>query len=92
MKELLPKRLEKFNLELAEDKTKMIKFDKYNPESSEKFDFLGFTYYLGKSRKGFYTPKVKTSKKKFRAKIKEYKEWIKRNRMLKVKDITQNLT
>lgn len=87
MKELLPERLKKFNLELAEDKTKLIKFDKSNPRDSKTFDFLGFTYYIGKSTKGFYIPKVKTSNKKYRAKIREYKEWIKENRNLKAKDI-----
>ena len=87
MKELLPKRLEKFGLELAEEKTKLIKFDRNNPRNSKTFDFLGFTYYIGKSTKGFYIPKVKTSKKKYRDKLKEYNNWLKQNRNLKAKEI-----
>ena len=65
----------------------MIIFNKRNPDNSKTFDFLGFTYYVGKSRKGFYIPMLKTSNKKYKAKIKEYKEWIKQNRTLKVAEI-----
>lgn len=52
------------------------------------FDFLGFTFYWGKSRSGIITPKVKTSKQRLRSKVKKMKEWIKgkRNEM-PLKDI-----
>ena len=39
MRELLPERLKKFNLELAEDKTKLIKFYRKQPKDSGTFDF-----------------------------------------------------
>ena len=50
----LASRLKKFNLEIAEDKTKIIPFGKFAEENSKKnrkwktptFDFLGFTHYL----------------------------------------------
>jgi RNA-directed DNA polymerase len=47
------------------------------------FDFLGFTFYIGKSRNGRSIPKVKTSGKKFRAKLNNVKDWCKatKNRM-----------
>ncbi len=41
------------------------------------FDFLGFTHYCGKSKYGKFRVKRKTSKKKFKLRIKEFKEWIK---------------
>lgn len=82
----LGKRLAKFKLEINEDKTKLVSFSKADaargiPQGA--FDFLGFTFYLGKSRKGRILPKVKTSGKKFRAKLKNVKEWCKsvRNRV-----------
>ena len=59
------KRLAKFKLEMNMDKTKLVKFSK-----REAFDFLGFTFYLGRSNGGYVIPKVKTSGKKFRAKLK----------------------
>ena len=43
----------------------------------ETFDFLGFTHYCGKSKNGKFRVKRKTSKKKFRVKLKEFKMWIK---------------
>jgi len=46
------------------------------------FDFLGFTHYCGKSKNGKFRVKRKTSKKKFRAKLKEFKIWIKAVRNL----------
>lgn len=43
----------------------------------ETFDFLGFTHYCGKSRDGKFRVKRKTSKKKFRGKVKEFNQWVK---------------
>lgn len=91
-KEILPNRLKKFKLELAEDKTRLIAFGRFAQENSkngkpETFDFLGFTHYCSKSKKGFFRVKRKTSKKKKKSKIKEFKVWIKENRHLRLKDI-----
>jgi len=46
----LPKRLAKYKLKLNEDKTKIIKFNRFEKENSRSFDFLGFTFYLGDQR------------------------------------------
>ena len=43
----------------------------------EAFDFLGFTFYLGKSRKGQTIPKVKSSGKRIRSKLKKVNDWCK---------------
>lgn len=77
-------RLAKFNLEIAEDKTKIIRLNKGNNDSDKdgnSFDFLGFTHYVDKDK---YV-KVKTSKKKFRASLIKCKIWIRENRTLPVK-------
>jgi len=47
---------------------------------AETFDFLGFTHYCGKNRYGKFRVKRKTSKKKFRAKVKKFNQWIKAER------------
>jgi group II intron reverse transcriptase/maturase len=81
-------RLKKFNLEIAEDKTKIISFgrfaEKYAKQKGnskpETFDFLGFTHYCGKSKQGNFRVKRKTSRKKVQGKLKESKEWLKKNR------------
>jgi RNA-directed DNA polymerase len=82
--EQLKKRLAKFNLELAEDKTKIMNFGRYAEEECKKvgirkpetFDFLGFTHYCSKSAKGYFRVKRKTSKKKYNASLKKFKSWL----------------
>ena len=91
----LKERLRKFNLEIAEDKTKIISFGKFAERESRKngngkpptFDFLGFTHYCSKSKQGEFRVKRKTSMKKVRAKLKQSKEWIKANRHKDIHDI-----
>lgn len=83
IREVLNKRLAKFKLKLNEEKTKMVKFSKRKTcqgVRQETFDFLGFTFYWGKSRRGYYVPKVMTVRKRLRDKLKKVKEWIKRER------------
>jgi RNA-directed DNA polymerase len=77
IKSALSNRLVKYGLEMNEDKTKLVKFSKrkQRTEKQETFDFLGFTFYIGKSQKGFYLIKVKTNSKRFRAKLKKVNDW-----------------
>ena len=63
---VLGKRLEKFGLETAPDKTRLIQFDQ---SSKQRFEFLGFEFYWGKSRKGKICLKRRTSRKKYRASL-----------------------
>lgn len=80
IKLVLAKRLGKFNLKLNVDKTHCVSFSKQQKRNGIKqgtFDFLGFTFYLGRSTTGTMIPKVKTSKKRLRGKLKELTEWIK---------------
>lgn len=82
--EHLKTRLAKFGLELAEDKSRILPFGR-NSETTETFDFLGFTHVNGKTRNGKYTVGHKISKKKkkvFKAKL---KKWIKENRNSDIK-------
>lgn len=82
----LMSRLKRFNLDMNTDKTKIIPFDKNSTTRGGKagtFDFLGFTFYWGKSKRGHPIPKVKTDGKRMRAKLKRVNEWAKyiRNRV-----------
>lgn len=84
----LQKRLKKFNLEMAKDKTKIIPFGRFAQENCKRkglkkpqtFDFLGFTHYCSKSKNGHFRVKRKTSSKKVQSKLKKSKEWLKANR------------
>jgi RNA-directed DNA polymerase len=81
-------RLKKFNLEIAEDKTKIIPFGRFAEQNANQqgrnkpatFDFLGFTHFCGKSKQGKFRVKRKISRKKVQGKLKETKEWLKSNR------------
>jgi len=74
----LTKRLEKYGLKLNQEKTRLLTFSKRaysHGKEQEVFDFLGFTFYIGRSRKGFTLPKVKSSGKRLRSKLKRVSEW-----------------
>ena len=80
VKAALGKRLTKFKLRMNEDKTKLIRFSKKAQGRGAKqgtFDYLGFTFFLGKSPRGFVVPKLKTSSKRIRAKLKRVNTWAK---------------
>ena len=95
----LKERMAKFNLELEESKSRLIEFGRYAEQNRrarglgkpETFDFLGFTLYYGKSRKGYPWPKVKTSRKKFEKKLREFKEWLYDSKNQPAKDIVKQL-
>lgn len=83
----LAARLAQFHLELEPSKTKLIEFGRFAEKQARQrgerpgtFDFLGFTHYCGQTRDGRFKVKRKTSTKKYRAKLKETKEWLQRER------------
>jgi RNA-directed DNA polymerase len=88
-------RLEKFGLEVEPTKTKAMEFGRFAAEHAKRgggrpatFDFLGFTHYCGTSRggKGFRMKRT-TARKRFTAKLKAFKEWLKRARTLKTAEL-----
>ena len=96
-KEFLSKlqtRLAKFGLEISKDKTKVLKFGRKVWKQTQKqkgkvetFNFLGFTHYCGRSRRGYFVMGHKTSKGNVCRKLKETKEWMKKIRSkLKLKE------
>ena len=77
---VLPKRLGRFGLTLHPDKTRLVELAKPEGGKPGTFDFLGFTHYMGKSRKGRRILKRKTSSKKLRMALQRLNEWMKINR------------
>lgn len=70
----LKRRFNKFGLEIAEDKTKLIKFSRFSKERNGKFDFLGFSFNWKESLKGKDIITHTTSKKKFNASVQNIKQ------------------
>jgi RNA-directed DNA polymerase len=88
--EMLRERLGKFGLKVAEKKSKIVEFGRYAWERSQRgggkvgtFDFLGFTHFCDKTRKGKFKVERKTAKKKMRHKLKAMNQWLKSVRNLK---------
>ena len=82
-REVLSKRLGRYSLELAEEKTKLLRFGRFARRDCQRrgegspgtFDFLGFMHYCGRSRSGKFKLKRRTSAKKFGVKVRELKDW-----------------
>lgn len=87
----LKERLKKFNLELAEDKTKIIPFGKNSAGNGETFDFLGFTHKDSKGKRGFYKVLHSSSQKKLNVKRALVKQWIKKNMHKPIDKIIEQL-
>ncbi len=82
--DVLPKRFGKYGLTLHPIKTKLINFNKPKSGDGTKpkidldkrtFDFLGFTHYWGKSRKGNDIVQRKTAKDRFKRALQALSEW-----------------
>lgn len=87
--EVLPKRFARYNLTLHPEKTRLVRFKKPRDEDEgkpETFDFLGFTHYWGKSRKGFPVIKHKTAKDRHARAIRNFNMWLKKNRHMDLKE------
>ena len=84
---VLGKRLDKFKLELAEEKTNILLFSRFKKEESKSFEFLGFEFRWGVSLKGKDIIKRRTSRSKLRKSIKAFSLWCKQNRSKRIKRI-----
>lgn len=76
----LKERLAKFGLELSEEKTRLIEFGRHARRQEAKpatFDFLGFVHYCDKTRRGYFKVGRRTSRKKYRQKMKAMMLWLK---------------
>ena len=88
----IAERFASYGLRINEGKTRLVRFKRpafkgvergCKPES---FDFLGFTLYWGKTRRGFWVPKPKTSRKRFARSVKGLKQWGWKNRHLRLRE------
>jgi RNA-directed DNA polymerase len=93
---VLPRRFGRYGLTIHPEKTKLVKFGK--PPKKEQpgpengtFDFLGFTHYWAKSRRGYWVIKRKTARKRQRRSIKSLWQWCKENRHLPLEEQYQML-
>ena len=92
MLEALKERFAAYGLQIHPEKTRLVRFKRPNryrndrESKPESFDFLGFTHYWGKSRKGNNVVCRKTSGKRFRRALKAIKQWGWKHRHLPLKE------
>jgi group II intron reverse transcriptase/maturase len=88
--EVLAKRFARFGLSLHPEKTRLVRFGRPSRSGSrprpETFDFLGFTHYWGRSRRG--TPAVlrKTQRARFSRALRAIAQWCSRHRHVPLAD------
>ena len=80
---VLPKRLAKFNLEVAPEKTQIIRFSRFHHGLKRRFSFLGFEFYWGIDRTGKPRLSKRTDRKRLSTAIKSFTAWLKSHRHLK---------
>lgn len=96
VQDVLPRRFAKYGLTLHPDKTRLVYFRKPPRDDGPdrrggrpgpgSFDFLGFTHYWGKSRKGRRIPKRKTAKGRFSRAIRRIHQWCRWARHQPIRD------
>lgn len=89
--EVLPKRFSRFGLELNQEKTRLIYFGKPKSDQGDghkqsTFDYIGFTFYWSKSRKGNWVIKKKTARKSLNRFLKKVWYWCDKNRHEPIKE------
>ena len=84
----LPERFGEYGLTLHPDKTRLIHFERPNLWDRDKpkvsFDFLGFTHFWGRSRKGGWILKRETAKDRFSRGLHRIQQWYRANRHRRV--------
>jgi group II intron reverse transcriptase/maturase len=90
--EVLPKRFGKYGLTVHPEKTRLVAFNRPRKEdlkpseNTGTFDFLGFTHYWGRNKKGNWVVKRKTASKRLSGKIQAVAKWCKDNRNLSTRE------
>jgi len=85
---VLGQRLDKFSLQLEPSKTRLVRFGRFaiqHEAKPETFNFLGFTLYCDRTKRGGFKVGMKTEKSKFRRSCANMTERLKRIRHLPVR-------
>jgi group II intron reverse transcriptase/maturase len=88
---VLPHRLKKFNLQVAPEKTHLLRCSRFHPSMRRRFTFLGFELYWMPDRGGVPRVKRRTARKKLQAACRRMAEWIKQHRHLPGREFYRRL-
>ncbi len=79
---VLGNRLSKFGLEVAAEKTNLLRFSPLNWKASGVFEFLGFEFRWGLGRWRQPVIKRRTAREKYRASLANFQEWCRKHSRL----------
>jgi group II intron reverse transcriptase/maturase len=92
--QVVGKRMERFGLRLHPEKTRLIPFERPSAGASKgtgTFDFLGFTLYWRKTRRGIWVPGMRTRKARLRRAVQAIHEYCRGHRHAPVEEQHQRL-
>jgi group II intron reverse transcriptase/maturase len=89
--QMLPDRLMKFGLEVAQEKTNKLLFSRRCLRKGQRFIFVGFEFYWEKDRKGQPRVKRRTAPKKLLGASRRIKAWIKKSRHISKREFVRGL-
>lgn len=98
--EVLPKRLGRFGLTVHPEKTRLLRFvrparppgkDDDEGRRPESFDFLGFTHFWGRTRKGGWAVTRRTAKDRFGRAVRKIADWCRLHRHDPISEQHQSL-
>jgi RNA-directed DNA polymerase len=99
--DVLPKRFGRYGLQIHPDKTRLVPFRRpsgrpphpgHQPEPQPgSFDFLGFRHFWGRSRRGYWVVKRRTTPSRFGRALRRIADWCRRNRHAPVREQHQTL-
>jgi len=95
----MQQRLKKYGMEIETSKSRLLEFGRYAKERRRKrgegkpetFDFLGFTFYCGENKAGKFCVIPRTSRMKFRAKLTDMKQWMRKQLTNPLKSVMKTL-
>ena len=88
---VLPKRLKKFHLQVAPEKTHLRRFSRFHPSMKQRVTFLGFAFAWMPDRRDVPRVMRRTARKKLHAACQRLTAWIKEHRHLPERDFFQRL-
>jgi group II intron reverse transcriptase/maturase len=88
---VLGKRLAKYGLELAPEKTRLLRFSRYQKDVKNRFDFLGFTFFWGTDRMGKDRLQRRTARSRLKKALSNFTAWIKRARNQRLLELMNEL-
>ena len=101
VKDVLPKRFARYGLSIHPEKTRLVRFNKPTDRNDsppggqplpESFDLLGFTHYWGRSLRGNWVVKRKTSDSRLSRAVRAINQWCRDNRHKPLAEQQQTLS